>query len=79
MSGNEKQHNLDNEKQQNISESFWVFSVSGTRGKAIPGKEIKGIQFLGVDYTRQNWDKDGIYSTNKPFPNLTLLHLPKSP
>lgn len=55
------------------------FSVSGTRGKAIPGKEIKGIQFLGVDYTRQNWDKDGIYSTNKPFPNLTLLHLPKSP
>lgn len=79
MSDNEKQHNLDNEKQRNISESFWVFSDSGTGGKSLPGKEIKGIQFLGVDYTRQNWDKDGIYSTNKPFPNPTLLHLPKSP
>lgn len=58
---------------------FGFFSVSGTGGKAIAGRKINEVQFLGVDYTRQKWEKDGIYSTNKPFPNLTLLHLPKSP
>lgn len=72
MSFHEKQHSLDNEREQNISESFWFFSVSGTGGRAIRGREIKEIQVLGVDYTRQKWDKNGIYSTNKPFPNLTF-------
>lgn len=66
-------------KSRTLVSLFGIFSVSGTGGKAIPGREIKEIQFLGVDYIRQKWDKDGIYSTNKPFPNLTLLHLPKSP
>lgn len=56
MSYHEKQHSLDNEREQNISESFWFFSVSGTGGKAIRGREIKEIQVLGVDYTRQKWD-----------------------
>lgn len=59
MSDNEKQHNLDNEKEQNISESFWVFSVSGTGGKTIPGREIKEIQFLGVENTDKNRTKMG--------------------
>lgn len=45
MSDHEKQHNLDNEREQNISESFWVFSVSGTGGKTIPGREIKETVF----------------------------------
>lgn len=79
MSDHEKQHNLDNEREQNISESFWVFSVSGTGGKAIPGTEIKEIQFLGVDYTRQKWDKNGIYSINKPFPNLIFAAFAQDP
>lgn len=39
MSDNEKQHNLDNEKEQNIRESFWVFSVSGTGARLYQEKK----------------------------------------
>lgn len=58
---------------------FWVFSVSGTGGKALRGREIKEIQFLGVDYMRQKWDENGIYSTNKPFPSLTFTAFAQEP
>lgn len=70
---------LDSNKQQNIGESFGVFSVWGTGGKATQGKGIKAIQFLGASYTREKWGKDGMYSHKQACPQLHIVTVTQGP